>query len=231
MRLISTVRDALKAFAAREASGALLLLAATAVALVWANAGTLGYEAFWNARLSVRLGPWGIDMPLRHWINDGLMMMFFLLVSLQVKHDFVMGGLREWRRACVPVLAAACGLVVPAVVFGVINAGGPHAGAWGIVIPTDTAFVVGILAAFGKRLPVQLRSFLVTLAVVDDVGALAVVATAYTGTIRLLPLAGVLLAASALYAVQRARVRRASVYIVFGAVSYTHLTLPTSDLV
>ena len=66
-------------------------------------------------------------MPLRHWINDGLMMMFFLLVSLQVKHDFVMGGLREWRRACVPVLAASCGLVVPAVVFGVINAGGPHA--------------------------------------------------------------------------------------------------------
>ena len=217
MRLISTVRGALKAFAAREASGALLLLAATAVALVWANAGAQGYEAFWNARLSVHLGPWGIDMPLRHWINDGLMMMFFLLVSLQVKHDFVMGGLREWRRACVPVLAAACGLVVPAVVFGVINAGGPHAGAWGIVIPTDTAFVVGILAAFGKRLPVQLRSFLVTLAVVDDVGALAVIATAYTGTIRLLPLVGVLLAASALYAVQRARVRRASVYIVFGA--------------
>ena len=101
--------------------------------------------------------------------------------------------------------------------IGVINAGGPHAGAWGIVIPTDTAFVVGILAAFGKRLPVQLRSFLVTLAVVDDVGALAVIATAYTGTIRLLPLAGVLLVASALYVVQRARVHRASVYIVFGA--------------
>ena len=217
MRRISTVRDALKAFAAREASGALLLLAAAAVALVWANAGALGYEAFWNARLSVRLGPWGIDMPLRHWINDGLMMMFFLLVSLEVKHDFVMGELREWRRACVPVLAAVCGLVVPAVVFGVINAGGPHAGAWGIVIPTDTAFVVGILAAFGKRLPVQLRSFLVTLAVVDDVGALAVIATVYTDTVRLVPLAGALLVASALYAVQRARVYRASVYIVFGA--------------
>ena len=156
-------------------------------------------------------------MSLQHWINDGLMMMFFFLVSLEVKHDFVMGELREWRRASVPVVAAVAGLIVPALIFYAFNAGTDDADAWGVVISTDTAFVMGILAVFGNRLPVQLRAFLVTLAVVDDVGSLLVIATVYTERISFVPLIGVVVIAALLFLVQRARVYRSSVYIAAGA--------------
>ncbi|MFL1438901.1 Na+/H+ antiporter NhaA, partial [Nocardiopsis protaetiae] len=151
--------------------GALLLLAATLLALLWANLGGTTYDDFWHTHLTVTLGAMELDLSLQHWVNDGLMALFFLMVSLEVKRDFVMGELRQWRRASVPVIAAVAGLVVPALLFLLLNAPGPVAHAWGIVISTDTAFVIGLLAVFGDRVPVQLRAFLVALAVVDDVGA------------------------------------------------------------
>jgi len=188
------------------------------VALLWANLGGHSYEHFWHTHFSIHLGDvFSVDMSLQHWINDGLMMMFFFLVSLEVKHDFVMGELREWRRASVPVVAAVAGLIVPALIFYAFNAGTDNANAWGVVISTDTAFVMGILAVFGNRLPVQLRAFLVTLAVVDDVGSLLVIATVYTERISFVPLIGVVVIAALLFLVQRARVYRSSVYIAAGA--------------
>lgn len=216
--MLTKFKSAFSAFVRNETSGATLLLAATIVALLWANLGGHSYEHFWHTHFSIHLGDvFSVDMSLQHWINDGLMMMFFFLVSLEVKHDFVMGELREWRRASVPVVAAVAGLIVPALIFYAFNAGTDDADAWGVVISTDTAFVMGILAVFGNRLPVQLRAFLVTLAVVDDVGSLLVIATVYTERISFVPLIGVVVIAALLFLVQRARVYRSSVYIAAGA--------------
>ena len=216
--MLTKFKSSFSAFVRNETSGATLLLAATIVALLWANLGGHSYEHFWHTHFSIHLGDvFSVDMSLQHWINDGLMMMFFFLVSLEVKHDFVMGELREWRRASVPVVAAVAGLIVPALIFYAFNAGTDDADAWGVVISTDTAFVMGILAVFGNRLPVQLRAFLVTLAVVDDVGSLLVIATVYTERISFVPLIGVVVIAALLFLVQRARVYRSSVYIAAGA--------------
>ena len=219
MRTIHRLREAFHAFVRRETSGALLLLVATAVALLWANLGGHSYEEFWHTYFTLQFNDtgFGISLSLQHWINDGIMMMFFFLVSLEVKHDFVIGELREWRRASVPVVAAIAGLAVPALIFVAFNAGTESAGAWGVVISTDTAFVMGILAVFGNRLPLQLRAFLVTLAVVDDVGALLVIATVYTTRIDFAPLVVVAVIAAGLYLLQRARVNRTLVYIAAGA--------------
>ena len=211
--MLTKFKSSFSAFVRNETSGATLLLAATIVALLWANLGGHSYEHFWHTHFSIHLGDvFSVDMSLQHWINDGLMMMFFFLVSLEVKHDFVMGELREWRRASVPVVAAVAGLIVPALIFYAFNAGTDDADAWGVVISTDT-----ILAVFGNRLPVQLRAFLVTLAVVDDVGSLLVIATVYTERISFVPLIGVVVIAALLFLVQRARVYRSSVYIAAGA--------------
>lgn len=216
--MLTKFKSSFSPFVRNETSGATLLLAATIVALLWANLGGHSYEHFWHTHFSIHLGDvFSVDMSLQHWINDGLMMMFFFLVSLEVKHDFVMGELREWRRASVPVVAAVAGLIVPALIFYAFNAGTDDADAWGVVISTDTAFVMGILAVFGNRLPVQLRAFLVTLAVVDDVGSLLVIATVYTERISFVPLIGVVVIAALLFLVQRARVYRSSVYIAAGA--------------
>ncbi len=216
MKHILRFRAALHRFAAKQTSGAILLLAATAVALLWANLGGDSYQEFWHTVGTIALGQWQISMSLQHWINDGIMMLFFFLVSLEVKHDFIMGELREWRRASVPVVAAIAGLAVPAVLFLTLNANTEGANAWGIVISTDTAFVMGILAVFGSRLPAQLRAFLVTLAVVDDVGALLVIATVYTGSINIVPLIVAAVITGLLWLIHSFRIHRTEVYLVAG---------------
>lgn len=216
--VVARLQAGFAAFRAWETSGAVLLLAATIVAILWANLGGSSYDDFWHTDLALTLGDAEISMSLQHWINDGLMMMFFFLVSLEVKHDFIMGELSDWRHASVPVVAAVAGLVLPAVLFLALNAGSPGAGAWGVVISTDTAFVVGLLAVFGARLPQPLRAFLVALAVVDDVGALLVIAVAYTESIQIVPLVVVAATALVLYLLQQARLHRTAVYIVAGAV-------------
>lgn len=216
--IVNRMRERWAGFRSSETSGARLLLAATAVAILWANLGGSSYNEFWHTDLALTLGDAQISMSLQHWINDGLMMLFFFLVSLEVKHDFVMGELSDWRHASVPVVGAVAGLVVPALLFVALNAGTEAVGAWGVVISTDTAFVIGLLAVFGSRLPQPLRAFLVALAVVDDVGALAVIAVAYTESIRIVPLVVVAITALVLYLLQQARLHRTIVYIVAGAV-------------
>ncbi len=196
-----------------DVTGAALLVLATVVALVWANVGAGAYQVFWHTRFAITLGDQALDLDLRHWVNDALMMTFFFLVSVEVKRDFAMGELRDFRRATAPVVAAVAGLVVPAVVFLQLNPSGEAATAWGVVISTDTAFVVGLLAVFGSAIPAQLRAFLLTLAVVDDVGALAVIAFAYTDEIHLPALGVATVAAGALFVLQRWQVWRGPVYL------------------
>lgn len=199
-----------------ESSGAIMLVLATVIALGWANLSPEGYDAFWHVDIALAVGDGALSMSLQHWVNDAAMVLFFFLVTLEVKKDIVLGELRDWRRASLPVLAALCGLAVPAVLFVAMTAGTADVGAWGVVISTDTAFVVGILAAFGSRVPVALRVFLLTLAVVDDVGALAVIAVVYTEDLNFWWLVAAAVVTLLIWLVARARVWRASAYIALG---------------
>ena len=182
--LADWVRDRaspVRALAASEVGSAAVLLAAAVAALVWANSPwSSTYEVVWSSDLSLRLGELEFSQDLRHWINDGLMAFFFFVVGLEIRREFDMGELRDHRRVAIPVLAALGGMAAPALIYLAFNAGQPAARGWGIVMATDTAFALGALALIGRRFPTRLRVFLLTLVVVDDIGALLVIALGYT---------------------------------------------------
>ncbi|MBA8817013.1 Na+/H+ antiporter NhaA [Microbacterium halimionae] len=167
---------------------AALLLLATIAAVVWANVSTSGYEVFWSTNIDISVGGFGAEFTAHELVNEGLMTFFFFLVGLEVKREFTIGELTSRSRAIVPIVAAIAGLAVPALIFIAINASSGSAGAWGVVISTDTAFLLGALALIGPKHPARLRTFLLTLAVVDDVGALIVIAVFYNEGLSLLPL-------------------------------------------
>ncbi len=185
--------------------GALILLLATVAAIVWANVATLSYEAFWETHLTVGVGDLQLDFTLHALVNDALMAIFFFTVGLEVRREFAIGELTSWSRAMVPVIAAVAGLAIPALLFVWIAADSGHAYAWGIVISTDTAFLVGALALIGPRVPGRLRVFLLALAVVDDIGALSIIALVYTENFTPMPL---LIAAAGLVGVYFTRYLR-----------------------
>ena len=195
-------------------TGAAVLLTATAAALIWANLPGESYDAFWHLPLGFDAGASSFEMDLRHWVNDAAMALFFAYVTLEVRREFELGELRDWRRASVPLIAAAAGLVVPALLFLATTWGTEAADGWGIVISTDTAFVLGMLALVGRAMPPQLRVFLVTLAVADDVGALAVIALAYTDDFNPAPLLLVATGLAIILAMRRAGVWRGTLYLV-----------------
>ena len=170
----------LQRFLATEAGGALLLLIAAVAALVWANLPGETYEAFWHTPAALRVGDWTMSLDLRHWVNDAAMSVFFLTVGLEISREVTVGELHSPRAVVVPAFGAIGGLVLPAVIYLIFNAGGPGGHGWGIPVSTDTAFVVGVLALFGPRCPDQLRLFLLTLSIVDDIGAITVMAVFYT---------------------------------------------------
>ncbi|MEZ3160616.1 Na+/H+ antiporter NhaA [Microbacterium sp. BWT-B31] len=192
--------------------GALLLLLATAAAIVWANVSTGSYESFWETHLSVGVGDLRLDFTLHALVNDALMAIFFFTVGLEVRREFAIGELTSWSRAVVPVVAAVAGLAIPALLFALIAADTGHAGAWGIVISTDTAFLVGALALIGPRAPGRLRVFLLALAVVDDIGALSIIALVYTEDFTPLPLAIAALGLAGVYFTRYLRGGRGPVY-------------------
>jgi Na+/H+ antiporter NhaA len=173
--LATPVRD----FLSTETGSAIFLLAATLAALVWSNIPGAHYESVWTTTLSIHVGTGGISADLRHWVNEGLMTFFFLVVGLEAKREFDQGELRERRRIAIPVLAALGGMAVPVAIYLALNAGGAGAKGWGAAMSTDTAFALGALALLTPRVATRLRVFLLTLAVVDDLGALIVIATAY----------------------------------------------------
>ncbi len=170
----------MREFVATENASALILLLATVAALVWANSPwSASYESFWHTEVAVSFGDAELALDLRHWINDGLMAFFFFVVGLEIRREFDMGELRERRRVATPVLAAIGGMVAPALIYLAINAGEPTARGWGIAMGTDTAFALGILTLVGGATP-RVRTFLLTLVIVDDIVALLVIALAYT---------------------------------------------------
>ena len=178
---------AARSFLRTESGSAVLLLTAAVLALAWANLGG-GYEDFWHTELSLRLGGLELSEDLRHWVNDGLMVLFFFSVGLEISRETVLGELRGVRAIAAPAIAAIGGLTVPAGLFLLFNAGGPAAGAWGIAISTDTALVIGVLALVGPRCPDQLRVFLLALSIVDDIGAVTAIALFYTHRVDLVAL-------------------------------------------
>lgn len=210
---------AARSFLRTESGSAVLLLAAAVLALVWANLGS-GYEDLWHAELSLRLGGAELTEDLRHWVNDGLMVVFFFSVGLEISREMTLGELRGARAVATPALAALGGLMVPAALFLLLNAGGPGAGAWGIAISTDTAVLLGVLALVGPRCPDQLRVFLLALAIVDDIGAVAAIAVFYTDEVHgaALALAGGLFVA--LLALRYVAFWRTPVYVLIGVVMW-----------
>ncbi len=182
--LATPVRD----FLSNETGSAVVLLAAAVLALVWANSPWPdSYESFWTTKLSIQLDGGGISLDLRHWVNEGLMTFFFLVVGLEAKREMDVGELRERQRLRIPAVAAVGGMVVPVAIFLAFNAGGPGAHGWGAAMSTDTAFALGVLALVAPN-GTRLRVTLLTAAVVDDLVALLVIATVYTKSLSVVPL-------------------------------------------
>ncbi|MEX0755017.1 MAG: Na+/H+ antiporter NhaA [Actinomycetota bacterium] len=212
-RLATPLRD----FLATENSSAVVLLAATIAALVWANSPwSESYEGLWTTPLSIGFGSSELSLDLRHWVNDGLMAFFFFVVGLEIRREFDMGELRERRRIATPVLAAIGGMIVPAAIYLAFNAGEPSARGWGIAMGTDTAFALGILTLVSGASMPRLRIFLLTLVIVDDIAALSVIALVYTENLSV----SALLVALALFGVvllmRRAGIRNGAAYFLVG---------------
>lgn len=181
-----SVSPSVRTFLATEAGSAIFLLGATVIALVWANSPLAPwYDALWGASAGFHLGPFGLDLDLHHWVNDAAMAVFFCVVGLEINREVTSGELRDRRTIAVPALGALGGLAVPALIYLAFNAGSEAAHGWGVVMSTDTAFLVGILALFGPACPDRLRLFLLTLAIVDDIGAITVMAVFYNDGVDL----------------------------------------------
>jgi NhaA family Na+:H+ antiporter len=178
------------AFLSAESAGGIVLMVAAVAALVWANSSWAhGYHSFWHTKLSVGTDGWSHSMSLEHWVNDGLMVLFFLLVGLEIKRELLLGELSSFKHASLPIAAAVGGMVAPALIYLAFNAGGPGAAGWGIPMATDIAFAVGVLALVGRAVPVSVKVFLLAVAIVDDLGAVLVIAFFYTGNISVAALA------------------------------------------
>jgi len=201
-------------FVSIEASSGILLLAAAVVALAWANSPwRSAYEAVLHTHVGIRIGRLAFERPLHFWINEGLMAVFFFVVGLEIKRELHGGALSEIRRAALPVVAALGGMLVPAGIYLLLNAGTPTAAGWGVPMATDIAFAVGVLALLGRRVPPSLRILLLTLAVIDDLGSIIVIALFYSPGISV---GGLAVAAAGLFVIvimQKFGVRSAWAYL------------------
>jgi Na+/H+ antiporter NhaA len=187
----------MRAFLRTESGSAVVLLAAAVIALVWVNVDQASYDDLWQTDLSVRLGHWAVALDLRGWVNDGLMAFFFFVVGLEARREADLGELRELRRVALPLLAGLGGMLVPVLLFLAFNAGRPSAHGWGAAMSTDTAFALGVLVLVGPRFSDRLRAFMLTVVVVDDIVALAVITFAYSDRVD----RSALIVAAALFAV------------------------------
>jgi NhaA family Na+:H+ antiporter len=214
-RFLAHPRSMLERFVHNETSGSVLLFGATVAALLWANSPwSASYFALWKLPLQLGRRPL-LSMDLHHWIDDGLMALFFLVVGLEIKREIVKGELSSFRQAALPIMAALGGMILPALLYFALNRSGLGARGWGIPMATDIGFAMGVLALLGKRIPSSLRVFMLALAIVDDVGAILVIAFFYTPAISLPALAAAagLLALLAVLAMRRPPI---SVYAIVG---------------
>jgi Na+/H+ antiporter NhaA len=213
----------LRAFLNTETSGAAVLFAAAVAALLWANIDTASYEDLWHTELAITVGDEGIGLPLREWVNSGLMTFFFFVLGLEARREFDLGELRDRRRLALPILAAVAGMGAAIAIYLAFNAGSPAAHGWGVAMSTDTALALGILALVGRGVPDRLRAFLLTVVIVDDLLALVVIATAYTDELRMGPLLWAIGFYALMLVARAAGLRRGPVYFVLGVAAWVAL--------
>ncbi len=204
-------------FLGTEVGSAGLLLAAAVLALLWANSPwSASYEALWSAEVSVSVAGRELSMDLAHWVNDGLMALFFFVIGLEVRREFSVGELTDPRRAAIPLVAALGGLALPAVLYLTLAPGGEASHGWGVVIGTDTAFVLGALAVVGPTFATQLRIFLLTLTVIDDIVAVSVIGLFYSEAIDVAALVAMAVLGAVMAWMSRVGVWRAAPYVLVG---------------
>lgn len=204
-------------FIHRQSSSGLLLMFCALVALIIANSPWKeAYTHFLHLPVSYNFGDWSLSMSFHHWVNDGLMAIFFLLVGLELKREFLVGELSELKHAVLPVMAAIGGMVIPALIYAAFNAGTVAERGWGIPMATDIAFAVGCIAILGNRVPRAVVTFLVALAIVDDLGAILVIAVWYTDDVNTIALFWAIAMVVLLWLLKIAGVRRSPAYLFVG---------------
>jgi Na+:H+ antiporter, NhaA family len=210
MPIIPRARSSFQRFAEREASGGLALMASAALGLITANSALAGpYSALLHTKVA--------DLDLLHWINDGLMALFFLLVGLEIKRELRAGELETWPRRALPLAAALGGMIVPALLFLAINWHTPETWrGWAIPTATDIAFALGVLSLLGSRIPHALKVFLTSLAIIDDLGAILIIAVFYASSLSFPALGAALLIAATLFGLNAVGVLRLAPYLVLG---------------
>lgn len=217
---LGALEETLRKFFRMEASGGILLVIATLLAMATANSPLAGVrEAFLNLGLGIKVGTFAIDKPLLLWINDGLMAIFFFHVGLELKRELCEGELANPRQIALPALAAVGGVVVPALIYIAFNSADPIAmKGWAIPAATDIAFAIGVLSLLGSRVPLSLKVFLLTLAILDDMVAIIIIALFYSGEISTTALSVAAVAIGLLFILNRAKVSQTSTYILVGIV-------------
>jgi NhaA family Na+:H+ antiporter len=211
---LSTIREFLR----HEAAGGIVLLAAAMLAFILTNSPLASlYQQFFELHLTLKLGDLGLDKSLGHWINDGLMAIFFFLVGLEIKRELIEGELSSPRQAASPAIAAIGGMAAPAAVYFLLNAGTPETlDGWAIPAATDIAFAMGVVSLLGTRVPESLKIFLLALAIIDDLGAIIIIAIFYTADLSLLALGLASIGIAILIAMNRLRVRSLAAYVLVG---------------
>ena len=206
----------LREFLGTETGGAAVLLAATLAALAWVNIDSSSYNSLWDTVLSIHVGDHGIALELQEWINAGLMTFFFFVVGLEARREFDMGELRERRRVALPALAGLGGILVPIAIYLLFNAGHSSAHGWGTAMSTDTAFALGMLALVGPSFPDRLQAFMLTVVIVDDMVALAVIAIVYAEHIQTAQLAMAVIVLAVALAARSFGIHYGAVYVLLG---------------
>ena len=211
-------RNFFNQFLHNESIGGVLLLICAIISLLCANVPSLGFlHELWHKEAGITIGDFSLTMKIEHWINDGLMAIFFFVVGLEIKREMLVGELSSFKHAALPIFAAVGGMIVPALIFALFNNGTPSANGWGIPMATDIAFALGILSLLGKRVPVGLKVFLTALAIVDDLGAIVVLAIFYpTHTLHFNMLLYAALVVLFLMILNRNKVRNVLLYILPG---------------
>jgi Na+/H+ antiporter NhaA len=217
------VQTPLREFLRTETGGAAVLLTAAVAALVWVNVDASSYNSVWSTTLSIRVSDASVTLDVRDWVNTGLMTFFFFVVGLEARREFDLGELRERRRFALPLVAGTGGMAAAVAIYLAFNAGRPSAHGWGVAMSTDTAFALGMLALVGPRFPDRLRAFMLTVVVVDDIVALIVIATVYSGPLRVVPLAVAAALYVAVLVLHSIRVHAGLVYLVLGAAAWVGL--------
>ncbi len=216
-KIISPIDD----FLQTESSSGIVLMITTLAALLWANSGFYeSYHHFIETPIGVSIGSWGLNYTLHHWVNDGLMVIFFFVVGLEIKRELIQGELSSPKKAALPMFAALGGMIFPALIYAIFNIDGPGASGWGIPMATDIAFAVGVLALMSRKVPFSLKIFLLALAIVDDLGAVLVIAFFYTDEVVAASLGIAAISFIFTYLLRTAGVRNILVYITLGVIAW-----------